>query len=178
VKRGKQNSNLAVAVEEQAIRSLTAVDEGLTLMSTAYLRDGARLDAQGLFDVGSTPTAMVSNFGVIDELGRVVWSIAPFTVDSLDGGRFFQEHREQPVLETRIPVPAKSPQSGDWIILMSRRIAKRDGSFAGCRVHRGQPALLHAVLSSGGFRSRRTDLAGGPGRLWPGAPHRRHRDVR
>src|SRR4029450_4089338 len=44
---GKQNSNLAIALEEHSIRSLTAVDEGLTLMSRAYLRDGPRVEAHG-----------------------------------------------------------------------------------------------------------------------------------
>ena len=127
----KQNSNLAIAIEEQTIRSLTAMDEALTLMSRAYLRDGVRFDAEGLFDVGSAPGPMVVNFGVVDEQGHLVWSIVPATVDSLDDPQFFLEHRERPGLDMRIPVPTMSPRINDWIILVSRRIARSDGSFAG-----------------------------------------------
>ena len=128
---GKQNSNLAIAIEEHTVRSLTAVEEALTLMSRAYLRDGPRLDAEGLFDVGSAPGAMVVNFGVIDDRRRVVWSVLPATVDSLGDGRFFLEHRERPGLDMRIPPPAISRESNDWIMVMSKRISTSDGSFGG-----------------------------------------------
>jgi diguanylate cyclase (GGDEF)-like protein/PAS domain S-box-containing protein len=128
---GKQNSNLAIALEEHTLRSLLTVEEALTLMSTAYLRDGARLDAEGLFEVGTAPGAMVVNFGVVDDQGRVVWSARPASVDGLGDGRFFPEHRDHRELDMRIPAPTISRQSNEWIILMSKRITRTDGSFGG-----------------------------------------------
>src|SRR3954471_5274800 len=128
---GKQNSNLAIALEEHAVRSLTTVDEALTLMSKSYLRDGPHLDADGLFEVGTASNGMVVNFGVMDEQDRLVWSGVPSSAVKPGDRRFFLEHRDRPTVDMRIPAPTLSRQSNDWTIVMSKRISRSDGSFGG-----------------------------------------------
>jgi diguanylate cyclase (GGDEF)-like protein/PAS domain S-box-containing protein len=127
----EQNSNLAIALEEHTIRSLESVNQLLILMSRAYLRDGERFDLEGLFDVGAGPASMVVNVGVADEQGRVVSSRGPSTLDTSGESQLVLEHREQPDSDMLIRPPTISRRSGEWTILVSKRIAESDGSLGG-----------------------------------------------
>ena len=73
----KQNSNLAVALEEHTDRTLKAVDQALAQVAREYRVEGKQLDLRELIDVGAIDGGLLRNFGVADADGKVILSTIP-----------------------------------------------------------------------------------------------------
>ncbi|MCX7354773.1 MAG: ATP-binding protein [Alphaproteobacteria bacterium] len=61
---------------------------------------------------------------------------------------YFTFHRDDPSRKPRIGVPLKSVRSGNWIIPVSRRIERPDGSFGGVAVAIVDPAYFNEFYRS------------------------------
>ena len=74
----------------------------------------------------------IRELGVLDEHGRWVFSSLPSLPVYSNGDRdYFVFHRDHPDRALRINRPLKSRATGQWTILLTRRIDHPDGSFAG-----------------------------------------------
>src|SRR4051794_5301741 len=109
--------------------SLEAVIEGLKLPD--IYRVSRELRHIILFD-RSTSAKHMGNITVLDELGNVVVdSIADAAaVDNFSGADYFKVHRDRGDAGLFVSKPYVQ-KGGRWVIALSRRLSKPDGSFGG-----------------------------------------------
>src|SRR5690242_9379272 len=69
----KKNSNLAIAIEEQTVRTFKAVDQVLLFVRHQYLEKGKNLDIRRMIAKGEIDDSSFTDVGIIDEKGfRIV----------------------------------------------------------------------------------------------------------
>ena len=105
-----------IAISDRSLADLYAIDEGLA----RQLRQGWRIRSVMAFD----------------EKGHQFVSSQPQVQDWFDLSRTdaFDLHAKQTNSELRIGSPVRSPTNDDWIIPVTRRLDKPDGSFGGILV--------------------------------------------
>jgi diguanylate cyclase (GGDEF)-like protein/PAS domain S-box-containing protein len=127
----KQNSNLAIALEAHTVRTLKSVDQALHQVVREYGDKGVQLDLARLIADGVIDGSILENVAVLDEHGTVVLNSRRFQATNGMDRAFFAVHREHDDSTTYIDRPLLSRVSGKWVIPVSRRISKPDGSFGG-----------------------------------------------
>jgi diguanylate cyclase (GGDEF)-like protein/PAS domain S-box-containing protein len=134
---GRAASNLAQAAARQADDSITAADLALAHVVRRVEGDLDRDDFFG--DLGEALAAraaslpQVAELFVFDQAGGWLANslrVIPKDANSADAP-YFIHHRDHPGLEAYIGPPAKSRINGEWVMTVSRRISRPDGSFAG-----------------------------------------------
>ncbi|MGY3412261.1 hypothetical protein ACVWZV_008374 [Bradyrhizobium sp. GM5.1] len=81
----------------------------------------------------------IHSLAIIDERGN--WLTSPGTIGStLNDDAFFRYHQLSPKREPHVGRPVKSLLDGEWVVTLSRRFNKLDGSFGG---------VVLATISSG-----------------------------
>ena len=105
-----------IAISDRSLADLYAIDEGLA----RQLRQAWRIRSIMAFD----------------EAGHQFVSSQPQVQDwfSLSGTNSFELHAKNTDPALRIGAPAKSPTNDDWIVPITRRLDKPDGSFGGILV--------------------------------------------
>lgn len=128
----RQNANLAMAFEEQAIRTLKGVDVAARFVAHEYARQGKKIDLPGYIADELIDGRLFVNISVIDENGDMLASklARPAPINVADR-EYFTVHRQQDSGKLFIGKPVVSRITGQWAIPMSRRINKPDGSFGG-----------------------------------------------
>jgi diguanylate cyclase (GGDEF)-like protein/PAS domain S-box-containing protein len=129
----KKNSNLALALEEQTIRTLKAIDQVVLFVRHQYREKGLKLDIRQLIANGEIDDSTFNDVSIIDEegfraIGRVNVGQRPINVQDRDYFKSHFEHAEDQLLISR---PEMGRLTGKWAIHLTRRINKHDGSFGG-----------------------------------------------
>ncbi|HEV8520206.1 MAG TPA: EAL domain-containing protein [Burkholderiales bacterium] len=127
----KQNSNLAKAFEEQAIRTLKGIDSATRFLEREYARFGTNTDIAGYIENGIIEGKLFVNVAVSDERGDMVLSSHPFIPTNVADREHFRSHMLQDSGKLFIGRPVLARTTGASSIPMSRRINKPDGSFGG-----------------------------------------------
>ncbi len=128
----KQNSNLAVALDEHTLRTLKSVDQALAQVAREYRDEGKQLNLRELIDVGAIDGGLLRNFGVADPDGKVILSSIPVAADGVSLGDWdFFRARLRVGDGMVIGAPLLGRVSGKWGIPVARRTTAADGSFAG-----------------------------------------------
>jgi diguanylate cyclase (GGDEF)-like protein len=130
-------SGIALSLDREVARTFQVLD-----LSLRGVIDALKMPALGsvpvdiqqavLFD-RSTTADYVGGIFVVDESGNVIRDsrmYQPFPLN-LGDRPYFLAHKSDPSPDLRIGLPVKSRSSGIWIIPLSRRISKSDGSFGG-----------------------------------------------
>jgi diguanylate cyclase (GGDEF)-like protein/PAS domain S-box-containing protein len=134
---GRAAANMAQAVARQADDSITAADLALAYVVRRVEGDLDRDDFFG--DLGEALAAraaslpQVAELFVFDETGAWVANslrVMPRDANSASAP-YFIHHRDNPGMDAYIGPPVKSRINGEWVMTVSRRIARPDGSFAG-----------------------------------------------
>jgi PAS domain S-box-containing protein len=126
-----RNASLARAVEEHTIKTLSGVDQTLSIVKYEYSRHRARLDMRQLLSEVDLDTSLFSDIAVLDERGdRVTGSYAHEPVNLADRD-YFSVHRTSAGAGLYIGRPTIGRLTAKWTLHMSRRIDKPDGSFGG-----------------------------------------------
>jgi len=127
----RQNANLALAFEEQTVRTLKGVDQIALIVRRAYAVRGRDLDLARLTADLHVDTGIVQILSIVDEHGEIVLS-------SREAGRVnyadrdhFVHHKLTDNDSLFVSGPVLGRVSGTWQIPMTRRIDKPDGSFGG-----------------------------------------------
>ncbi len=132
----QSSENLVATIEADIARnielydlSLEAVIEGLKLPEIYQLSRTLRHVI--LFDRSATAKHM-GGIAVLDEIGNVVIDSASdaAAVDNFDNTDYFKIHREHADAGLFISKPYVQ-RGGRWVISLSRRLSKPDGSFGG-----------------------------------------------
>ena len=134
---GRAAANMAQAVARQADDSITAADLALAFV---VRRVEGELDRDDFFgDLGEALAAraaslpQVAELFVFDQTGAWVANslrVMPKDANSADAP-YFVHHRDHPDMDAYIGPPVKSRINGEWVMTVSRRISRPDGSFAG-----------------------------------------------
>lgn len=138
-----QNTNLAVAYEENIVRTLKLLDGAMLFIRHEYQRLGAGLDINRYIESGDIDGTLFSILSVVDENGNVTRSSKPIDSVNYADREFFRIHSLQGNQDTLyIDKPVLGRVSNTWQVPISRRISKPDGSFGGVIVLSVVPSSL------------------------------------
>ena len=130
-------SNLAHSMAQQADDTIKAADTSLTDIVERLETEGvnptslARLHAVMMNQVENLP--QLSGLFAYDETGKWLVNSRPEPLSNLNNGdrEYFIYHRTHPYRGPHVGLPVRSRSTGRWIIPVSRRLNKPDGSFGG-----------------------------------------------
>ena len=127
----QSNANLARAFEEHTIRTIKQIDQLVLLVRTQYERLGAKLDlAQFVREAGANPELVVI-IAVLDERGDAVITNTPAPPANVADRDHFKFHSQHDSGKLFVGKAVMGRLGGRWLMPMSRRINKPDGSFGG-----------------------------------------------
>lgn len=139
----QRNSNLAVAMEQYAIRTIHNADAILQLVSMEYERVGNRIDIDRLFFANAINKDVFRAVSILDSKGRLVNnSPGPRSERFLNvsDSNHFKHHQQQNSDKVFITPPVFSTTLKKTVIAISRRINLRDGSFGGIVIIQVEPS--------------------------------------
>src|SRR3569833_2892298 len=127
-------ANLARSLTQHAEDSLDLLDSGVVGVVSRLEMDGT--SPTTLAKLGNVLAARkkavprIHSLAIIDEQGN--WLTSPGTTGStLSDDAFFRHHQLSPKREPYVGHPVKSLLEGQWVVTLSRRFNKPDGSFGG-----------------------------------------------
>lgn len=127
-------ANVARSLTQHAEDSLDLLDTGVVGVVSRLEMDGtdpatiAKL--RNLMEVRKKAMERVHSFAIIDDQGN--WLTGPGTTSStLSDDAFFRHHQLSPKREPFVGHPLKSQLDGEWVVTLSRRFNRPDGSFGG-----------------------------------------------
>lgn len=136
-------ANVARSLTQHAEDSLDLLDSGVVGVVSRLEMDGtgpatiAKL--RNLLEARKKAMERVHSLAIIDDQGN--WLTSPGTIAStLSDDAFFRHHQLSPKREPYVGRPVKSLLDGEWVVTLSRRFNKPDGSFGG---------VVLATISSG-----------------------------
>ncbi|MHB1219263.1 MAG: sensor histidine kinase [Alphaproteobacteria bacterium] len=147
--------NLVTALQEHASGAFQAIDMVLADMvfdaEKAEPAQAGRDDMwRGVLVAKDELLPQARNIALIDANGRIVAeSLKPAGERTDYSDRpYFVFHRDNPSKESHIGPPVESVRTGNWIIPVSRRIDRPDGSFGGVAVAIVDPAYFNEFYRS------------------------------
>ncbi|MFK4505616.1 diguanylate cyclase [Bradyrhizobium daqingense] len=127
-------ANVARSLTQHAEDSLDLLDSGVVGIVTRLELDGAGpatiAKLRTLLDARKKAIERIHSLAIIDDQGN--WLTAPGTIGStFSDDAFFRHHQLSPKREPHVGRPVKSLLDGEWLITLTRRFNKPDGSFGG-----------------------------------------------
>lgn len=133
----RATANMALALSQHADQALDEVDIVLKAVmeqvqdKRLVTTDDERLHNFLVRNVSEVP--QLAGLFVYDEKGRWIASSQPVLETRFNNSDrdYFQHHQAHRVDTTFIGKPIRSKSTGHWVLTMSRRVSKPDGSFGG-----------------------------------------------
>ncbi len=151
------NDNLAVTLEQYAVRTIHNADALLHLVRREYDRYGERMNVMDLLSAHPVQRAFFEGLIVINEKGDLSdgdFSLArELHINSQDKDHF-QYHLRNERGGLYIGTPIQSRVFGKPMIPLSRRLNKADGSFAGVVTVMIKPATFTRFYAEADLRPR------------------------
>ena len=129
-----RNSNLAVALEQYAVRTLHNADAVLQLVKTEYALEGDSLNLQKLLIKNSLNRDIIEGVAIINRDGRLLMTNIAYRPDSVlnfSDRAYFVFHSKNNIDTLLISKPLMSKTIGKPLIVVSRRLNDSKGRFAG-----------------------------------------------
>ena len=127
----KQNENLALAFEEHTIRTLRGVDQAISFVKSQYLEHGLKLNLRKMIENGTVDAGLFVLIGITDERGNLVLGSVELELVNVAERESFKVHRGNNADGMLIGKPILGRATRKWVVPMSHRIDKADGSFGG-----------------------------------------------
>ncbi len=130
----KRNSDLAIAFEQYAGRTIEGADTDTRYLQLAYGRAGSRDELQQLLLERASDRTLFSLTSVSDDHGNVLMSTfgpTPTPYVNLFDREYFKIHKDNDNGEAFIGKPIISRTTGKTVVPITRRLSKPDGSFGG-----------------------------------------------
>lgn len=151
----QRNSNLVASLEQHAVTTIRNADAVLQLVKMEYEQHGGRIDFNALFARGVIDVKYFSGVAVIDENGDLLTSNMKLpTGDPLpvfSDREHFVYHKTHKD-ELYISKPVISRFIGKYVIVVSRRMNKPDGSFGGTVAVQVEPSTFTLFYSNARLR--------------------------
>ncbi len=125
------NANLARAFEEHTVRTIQQIDQILLLVKREFERPGQSADISKFSQDARIDPELALVLAVTNEHGDIVAADAGFARANLSDRANFQAHLARDSGQPIIDRPRVGRVAKKWVIPISRRINKPDGSFAG-----------------------------------------------
>ena len=125
-----KNTNLVLSHAERSSRSIQVLDQILLSVRSTYLNYGVPRDLNALLDDLQVDRTHITLVAVMDETGRAVVSTLADLPNNADRD-YFKHHAAEPADKLLIGQPILGRVSQKWVITLTRRIDKPDGSFGG-----------------------------------------------
>lgn len=127
-------ANVARSLTQHAEDSLDLLDSGVVGVVSRLEMDGADpitiAKLRNLLEARKKAIERVHSLAIIDDQGN--WLTSPGTIAStLSDDTFFRHHQLSPKREAYVGRPVKSLVDGEWVVTLSRRFNRPDGSFGG-----------------------------------------------
>ena len=138
----RRTEHLALAYEQDILRTLQVVDQMVRYVRYEYAVEGTGFDLKAAFAEGWINGDLFAYAAVIDANGRVVLGSSnpsPFDVSDRDYFRFHRDHANDVL---HVGVQTASRVDGRPSVQFSRRIDTRPGEFGGVAMVAVPPALL------------------------------------
>lgn len=128
-----KNANLAESHSERATRSIQVMDQILLFLRAEQAMHGVpNTTLKDLMQAVQVDDRYVRNVGILDAKGFTITSLleAPPSNSVSDRG-YFKNHAADPTDRLLIGSPIFGRASDKWIVTLTRRINRADGSFGG-----------------------------------------------
>ena len=138
----KRNSDLAIAFEQYAGRTIESADTDTRYLQLAFARGESRAGLQKLLRERASDRTLFSLSSIIDEHGNLLMSTygsLPTPAANLSDREYFKIHKENDNGSAFIGKPIISRTTGKTVIPITRRLSKPDGSFGGIVVVQIEP---------------------------------------
>lgn len=127
-------ANVARSLMQHAEDSLQILDSGIAGVVSRLEIDGTDpvtvAKVRTVLEARAKATERVHSFAISDDQGN--WLTSPGTIAAtLGDDAFFRYHQLSPKRESHVGRPVKSLLDGEWVVTLSRRFNKPDGSFGG-----------------------------------------------
>ncbi|MBR0712115.1 sensor domain-containing diguanylate cyclase [Bradyrhizobium liaoningense] len=127
-------ANVARSLTQHAEDSLDLLDSGVVGVVSRLEMDGTEpatiAKLKNLLEARKKAMERVHSLAIIDDHGNSL--TAPGTIGStFSDDAFFRQHQLSPKREPHFGRPVKSLIDGEWVVTLSRRFNKLDGSFGG-----------------------------------------------
>lgn len=127
-------ANVARSLKQHAEDSFDLLDSGVVGVVSRLEIDGtgpatiAKLAT--ILEARKKAIDRIHSLAIVDDRGN--WLTSPGTIGStFSDDAFFRYHRLSPKREAHVGHPVKSLIDGEWVVTLSRRFNKPDGSFGG-----------------------------------------------
>ncbi|MCC6991159.1 MAG: PAS domain-containing protein, partial [Acidobacteria bacterium] len=145
VSQAATNANLVLALEEQTNQRLRALDQFLLLMRHQYEQPPPRVPFSALLAPAFADTSGITLIAALDEHGDVLEVMTPGPALNAADRPMFRFHQQDPSRDLAIGAPILGRVSGKWVITLTRRVNRPDGSFGGIVDISVEPSLLTAL---------------------------------
>jgi diguanylate cyclase (GGDEF)-like protein len=166
----RTTSNLALAFEQDVVRTLDALQNAMLFALHEYEARGASADLEGSLSAVAHERGPFTSFSIVDRRGDKIVSTRNIEPVNLADREYFRYHAANPDSALRVDAPVLGRLSGRPAIPVSRRIDLPDGNFGGIllagvapryftdffqRLDLGEEGLVQLVGADGIVRARR-----------------------
>jgi diguanylate cyclase (GGDEF)-like protein/PAS domain S-box-containing protein len=138
-----KNANLVRAQDERATRSLQVLDQVLLFLRADYARNGvAPASLNEYLAAMQVDRRYVGIVSLIDAQGNVLSTTSPTSPPNFADRDYFKAHAADPSDQLSIGQPIIGRLTGQWILSLTRRVNRADGSFGGVIFMALNPAFL------------------------------------
>jgi len=130
----KRNSDLAIAFEQYAGRTIESADSDTRYLQLAFARRESRENLQKLLIERAADRTLFSLTSITDEYGNLSMSsygALPTPVANLSDREYFKIHKEHDTGKVFVGKPIISRTTGKTVVPITRRLSRADGSFGG-----------------------------------------------
>ena len=152
----ERNSNLAVALEQYAIRTLQNGDAVLQLAIKERSNHTGHWKLQNLLKEPFVSGNAFAAIGVVDPQGEQLtfYKSQKEEQDTVKSYDYFRVHAETGHTGLYVGKPIPWPSAGHYVIPLSRRVESEDGRFGGVVVLLLEPASLTRFYAQANLRDR------------------------
>jgi diguanylate cyclase (GGDEF)-like protein len=157
----KKNDNLVLLHEERMVRSIELLDQLVLSLRDSCTLHGPPKDLDARLMAMNTKRQYIDVVSLLDENGRVMTSTNKNLFDQDYSDReYFRAHRSDPADVIQIGRPVLGRATHKWILPITRRLIKKDGSFGGTIFLGVNPAFFAGYYEGAKESNTTTSLVG------------------